>query len=31
MMLKNLEMSSKLCDAEIKIVELQEEINKLKQ
>jgi len=30
MMLENLEMSSKLCDAEIKIVELQEEINKLK-
>lgn len=30
MMLDNLKMSQKLCDAEIKIVELQEEINKLK-
>ena len=30
MMQENLEMSSKLCDAEIKIVELQEEINRLK-
>lgn len=30
MMLENMELSSKLCDAEIKIVELQEEINKLK-
>ncbi len=31
MMRENLEMSFKLRDAEIKIVELQEEINKLKQ
>lgn len=31
MMLENLELSSKLCDAETKIVELQKEIIKLKQ
>lgn len=30
MMVENLELLSKLCDAEIKIQELQEEINKLK-
>ena len=30
MMMANLEQSRELCDAKIKIVELQEEINKLK-
>ena len=30
MIQENLELSSKLCDAEIEIVNLQEEINKLK-